>query len=132
MDGFFVFGFALTTTPVPGPSSPRFPLSLINNSSEPMTLLAAPIILAFTRSGKVFSLASPRRPTFAFATPATRCDTADSAADRSLRRLTGRDAAARRPPRLSAFRSSAARPTERPQQQLPPLRQPSGAPEGLH
>jgi hypothetical protein len=30
IEGFFVFGFALTTTPVPGLSSPRFPLSLIS------------------------------------------------------------------------------------------------------
>src|SRR5215472_14928291 len=30
IDGFFVFGFVLTTTPVPGPSSPRLPLSLIS------------------------------------------------------------------------------------------------------
>jgi hypothetical protein len=29
MDGFFVFAFGLTMTPVPGPSSPRLPLSLI-------------------------------------------------------------------------------------------------------
>jgi hypothetical protein len=29
MEGFFVLGFVLTTTPVPGPSSPRFPFSLI-------------------------------------------------------------------------------------------------------
>jgi hypothetical protein len=30
MAGFFVFGFALTMTPVFGPSSLRFPLSLIS------------------------------------------------------------------------------------------------------
>src|SRR5215469_13255297 len=30
IDGFFVFGFALTTMPVTGPSSPRFSISLIS------------------------------------------------------------------------------------------------------
>jgi hypothetical protein len=53
MDGFFVFGFALTTTPVPGPSSPRFPLSLISvRADDPARL---PMILAFGRSRKGFS-----------------------------------------------------------------------------
>src|SRR5690348_1100662 len=58
MEGFFVFGFALTTTPVPGPSSPRFPLSLISGPSPWRCSLS--MILAFGRSRKVFSI-SPTR-----------------------------------------------------------------------
>src|ERR1700730_18233362 len=45
MEGFFVFGFALTTTPVPGASSPRLPLSLISVQAAPLRT-AGPITSA--------------------------------------------------------------------------------------
>src|SRR5579864_2585229 len=59
MDGFFVFGFALTMTPVAGPSPPfRFSTSLIFGRSargpfEP----TCPMILGPARLGKVLSIA---------------------------------------------------------------------------
>jgi hypothetical protein len=43
----------LTTTPVPGPSSPRFPFSLI--PARGITLLAGLMILAFCLSANAFS-----------------------------------------------------------------------------
>jgi hypothetical protein len=53
IDGFFVFGLALTITPVPGPSSPRFPFSLI--STRGITLPATLMIWAFGVSANAFS-----------------------------------------------------------------------------
>src|SRR5437773_12069339 len=50
IDGFFVFGLALTTVPVAGPSSPRFSMSLI--SVRTFSHVSAPMILGRYRSRK--------------------------------------------------------------------------------
>src|SRR5260370_4586145 len=74
IDGFFVFGLALTTVPVVGPSSPRFSMSLISvrtfsHVSAPMILgrcppRKAPFAVAkgfctFFRRGAVIAVSSP-------------------------------------------------------------------------
>jgi hypothetical protein len=42
IDGFFVFGFALTITPVAGPSSPRLTGSLIAVLTDTLTGFSTP------------------------------------------------------------------------------------------
>src|SRR5256885_15032875 len=61
IDGFFVFGLALTTVPVVGPSSPRFSMPLI--SVRTFIRVSATMILGRQPSGKApFAAAIGFRP----------------------------------------------------------------------